>query len=85
MEPSRLPNGYLFSGKCRQEKYFSDPLPPGVTRDRINSLFTAPTEKGVQTKESFKLFLRVSTTTIATQGPSASLVKEISMQKSQNF
>ena len=53
-----LPNGYLFSGKCLQQKFFSDPLPPGVTRDRINSLFTVPTEKGVQTKESFKLFLR---------------------------
>jgi hypothetical protein len=49
------PERVLFPGKCLQEKYFSDPLPPGVTRDRINSLFTAPTEKGVQTKESFKL------------------------------
>ena len=55
---SFLPNGYLFSGKCLQEKIFSDPLPPGVSRERINSLFTVPTEHGVQTKESFKLFLR---------------------------
>jgi hypothetical protein len=54
-----VPNGVSLFGKCLQEKYFSDPLPPGVTRDRIKSLFTAPTEKGAQTKESFKLFLRV--------------------------
>jgi hypothetical protein len=38
---SFLPNGYLFSGKCLYEKNFSDPLPPGVTRERISGIFTA--------------------------------------------
>jgi hypothetical protein len=54
------PTDIFFYGKCLQEKYFSDPLPPGVTRDLINSLFTVVLQprKVVQTKESLKLFLR---------------------------
>ena len=38
---SFLPNGYLFSGTCLYETNFSDPLPPGVTRERISGIFTA--------------------------------------------
>jgi hypothetical protein len=34
-------------------KKFRDPLPPGVTSERISGIFTVPTEHGEQTKELF--------------------------------
>jgi hypothetical protein len=44
---SFLPNGYIFSGKPAS----SGEVILGVTRERINGLFTIPTEHCVQTKE----------------------------------